>query len=382
MKINRAHALLGGLAIALVSGVLAQTGTGVQGNGVQGGGARPAGSTYSIQYKASATALGGTGPGTSGQILTSNGAGAAPTFKPAPAGGVTSVGLTMPAVFSVTGSPVTSSGTLAVAAAGTSGGIPYFDSATSLASSGALTANRLVLGGGAAASPTVLGSLGTTTTLLHGNASGAPTFAAASLTADVSGTLPVANGGTNLTSATDDAAMIGNGTTWQAAAVPNCSSTNQAIGYDTSSNTFSCQTIAGTGISQSTGTGNLSYANACTTTPTQGYAYVLTGMTVTLTFTSQFACTSDSTAMISDALPSAIRPARTQVFLSQAQNAGSVTQACFALDTSGVLTWYQVASGQCATSGTWTASGSKGPLTLIGTSPFIASSSSYTYTLN
>jgi len=36
---------------------------------------------------------------------------------------------------------------------------------------------------------------GTSTQVLHGNASGAPTFSAVSLTADVSGTLPVANGG-------------------------------------------------------------------------------------------------------------------------------------------------------------------------------------------
>ena len=40
---------------------------------------------------------------------------------------------------------------------------------------------------------------GTSTTVLHGNASGAPTFGAVSLTADVSGTLPVANGGTGAT---------------------------------------------------------------------------------------------------------------------------------------------------------------------------------------
>jgi hypothetical protein len=37
---------------------------------------------------------------------------------------------------------------------------------------------------------------GTSTTVLHGNASGAPTFSAISLTADVSGILPIANGGT------------------------------------------------------------------------------------------------------------------------------------------------------------------------------------------
>jgi len=88
--------------------------------------------------------------------------------------------------------------TPAFTVAGTSGGVPYFSSGTTWASSGALTANRLVLGGGAGAAPTVLGSLGTTTTVLHGNAAGAPTFGAVSLTADVSGILPVANGGNGL----------------------------------------------------------------------------------------------------------------------------------------------------------------------------------------
>ena len=57
-----------------------------------------------------------------------------------------------------------------------SGGIPYFSGATTLTSSAALTANQLVLGGGAGASPFSIGSLGTTTTVYHGNASGAGSF--------------------------------------------------------------------------------------------------------------------------------------------------------------------------------------------------------------
>lgn len=78
---------------------------------------------------------------------------------------------------------------------GTSGGVLYFSGVTTLASSGLLSANQLILGGGSGAAPTSLAA-GTSTTLLHGNAAGAPTFSAVSLTADVSGILPGANGGT------------------------------------------------------------------------------------------------------------------------------------------------------------------------------------------
>lgn len=48
----------------------------------------------------------------------------------------------------------------------------------------------------------VTANQGTTTTVLHGNAAGQPAFAAVSLTADVSGTLPIGSGGTGQTGAT------------------------------------------------------------------------------------------------------------------------------------------------------------------------------------
>ena len=57
---------------------------------------------------------------------------------------------------------------------------------------GVLTASALMVGN-AAADAKVLASLGTTTTVLHGNAAGLPTFGAVSLTADVTGVLPIAN---------------------------------------------------------------------------------------------------------------------------------------------------------------------------------------------
>lgn len=52
---------------------------------------------------------------------------------------------------------------------------------------------------------------GTTTTVLHGNAAGNPSFAAVSLTADVSGILPPGNGGSGAASFTAGAAILGNG---------------------------------------------------------------------------------------------------------------------------------------------------------------------------
>ena len=73
--------------------------------------------------------------------------------------------------------------------------------------SGTLTANNVILGSGSSVVK-ALGSLGTTTTLLHGNAGGAPTFAAVSLTADVSGVLPTANGGTGLSPASLSALYV------------------------------------------------------------------------------------------------------------------------------------------------------------------------------
>ena len=171
----------------------------------------------------------------------------------AAAGTVTSVAATAPAAgLTVTGSPITSSGTLALALAndlsalealsgtgipkrtgvdtwslGTvalgsdvSGNLPVGSlgsgtgassttfwrgdgtwatpsgsgAGTVTATAGALTLNAIMLGAGGVDSK-VLASLGTTTTVLHGNAAGAPTYGAVSLTADVSGILPVANGG-------------------------------------------------------------------------------------------------------------------------------------------------------------------------------------------
>jgi hypothetical protein len=78
-------------------------------------------------------------------------------------------------LISVGGSPITTSGTLALTVAGTSGGIPYFSSASTWATSAALTQYGVVYGGGAGATP-VATAAGTTGQVLTATTGGAPTW--------------------------------------------------------------------------------------------------------------------------------------------------------------------------------------------------------------
>ena len=69
-------------------------------------------------------------------------------------GTVTHVGATfVGGLLSIAGSPITSTGTLAFTVAGTSGGIPYFNSSSTWLSSGVLATSALVIGGGAGSAP-------------------------------------------------------------------------------------------------------------------------------------------------------------------------------------------------------------------------------------
>jgi len=114
-------------------------------------------------FDASATLQGQVSAGNKGPVGGSGGVGT---------GTVTNVATTSP----IGGGPITTTGTIACA--------------TCTTNAAALTANAIVLGAGAQATA-VAASLGTTTTVLHGNAAGAPSFGAVALATDVSGQLPI-----------------------------------------------------------------------------------------------------------------------------------------------------------------------------------------------
>jgi hypothetical protein len=192
------------------------------------------------------TAYAFTAAGTTGQVLTSNGTGA-PTWSAAASGTVTSVAQSFTGgLISVSGSPITSSGTLALTVAGTSGGVPYFSSASTWASSAALAANALMVGGGAGAAPsTVTTGTGVVTALgvntgtagafvVNGGALGTPSSGTVT---NLTGTASInINGTVGATTANTIAATTIVGTTTSATgfAVGRQGTTNPVLNVDAS----------------------------------------------------------------------------------------------------------------------------------------------------
>ena len=147
-----------GTGVAFAGGTLSATGSGGTVTSVTGtapvvssGGATPA-----ISMPAATTSVNGYLTSTDWNTFNGKGSGSVTSVAQSFTGGL----------ISVAGSPITTSGTLALTVAGTSGGIPYFSSASTWATSAALTASALVVGGGAGAAPaTITTGTGVTTAL-------------------------------------------------------------------------------------------------------------------------------------------------------------------------------------------------------------------------
>jgi len=113
------------------------------------------GTVGAIPYQTGSSTTAFLSAGTNGQVLTL--ASGIPSWATPTTGTVISVAQTFTGgIISVGGSPITTSGTFALTVAGTSGGIPYFTSASAWASSAALAANALMIGGGAGLAPSTI----------------------------------------------------------------------------------------------------------------------------------------------------------------------------------------------------------------------------------
>jgi hypothetical protein len=174
-----------------------------------------------------------------------------------------------------------SSGTLAVArggtglGSGTSGGILGYTASGTIASSSALTANQVVIGGGAGATPTTLAAGSQYQVLRMGAAN--PAYGSINLdqTAAVTGTLPVGNGGLGIASGTSGGVPYFSGsTTIASSAALTASQLIKGGGAGAAPATFAAcsdgQIIKyASGVpacgADSTGAGSLSYRSVTTT---------------------------------------------------------------------------------------------------------------------
>lgn len=146
-------------------------------------------------------------------------------------GTVTSVALSMPAVWSVAGSPIVGAGTFTVTLATQVANTVWAGPAA--AGPSAPTFRALVN-----ADLPLSGVVGGTYLGLTVNTRGVITSQVAATFADITGTLAFNRGGTGLAAAADDTTLVSSGAAYVATTIPNC--VGGALGYTQATNLFSC----------------------------------------------------------------------------------------------------------------------------------------------
>lgn len=169
---------------------------------------------------------------TSGQAIVWNGSAWAPASV-AGGGTVTSVGLSLPGVFSVSGSPVTGSGTLAASLASQLANTIW---AAPDGSSGAPTFRALVADD-LPASGVSAGTYPSVTVSDRGLVTAAATTIDGATA--ISGLVPAANGGLGISTVTASTVPVANGAAWVATALPGCT---RVWSYNTGTRLFTCAT--------------------------------------------------------------------------------------------------------------------------------------------
>jgi hypothetical protein len=262
--------------------------------------------------------IGGATYGTSGYVLTSGGASAAPTWSQVSASSLSGV------------LPVANGGTNI--SSYTIGDLLYADGTTSLAK---------------------LADIATGNVLLSGGVGAAPSYGKVGLTTHVSGTLPIANGGTNITSTpTNGQLLIGNGTDYSLGTLTagTAISVTNGAGSITIANTGVTSVTAGTGVSVSASTGGVTISSTGVTGLTAGTNISLSGSTGSVTVNT----VNNPTFSTSTTSPLIIggTGASSSLILQSTSGVGTTDSISFKVGNNGATTAMSIATGGTVTIGT------------------------------